>query len=148
MLNNVCMLIAGICIVLTPLGTSYASLVVAASVFGLTTAAFISLTSIVLCDLLGLGKLTNAFGLLSMGRGIAGIVGPPLAGAVFAETGSYDASFFLGGGLFLIGTALHFALFLPCFKNKEEEYIVEVQEREMNIIPQRTISEKPEPVQI
>jgi len=148
MLNNVCMLIAGICIVLTPLGTSYASLVVAASVFGLTTAAYISLTSIIICDLLGLEKLTNAFGLMTLARGVSSVLGPPLAGAMFARTGSYDASFFLGGGLFLIGTALHFALFLPCFKNKEEEYIVEVQEREMNIIPQRTISEKPEPVQI
>lgn len=44
------------------------------------SAPFISLTSIILCELLGIGKLTNAFGLLSMGRGIAGIIGPPMAG--------------------------------------------------------------------
>jgi len=44
------------------------------------TATWISLTSIVLCNLLGLEKLTNAFGLLTMTRGIAALIGSPLAG--------------------------------------------------------------------
>lgn len=43
-------------------------------------AAYISLTSIIICDLLGLKKLTNAFGLLTLARGIAGVYGPPVAG--------------------------------------------------------------------
>lgn len=43
-------------------------------------AAYISLTSIIICDLLGLRKLTNAFGLLTLARGIAGVYGPPVAG--------------------------------------------------------------------
>jgi len=43
-------------------------------------ATWISLTSIVLCDLLGLEKLTNAFGLLTMTRGIATLIGSPIAG--------------------------------------------------------------------
>ena len=43
-------------------------------------ATWISLTSIVLCSLLGLEKLTNAFGLLTMTRGIAALIGSPLAG--------------------------------------------------------------------
>ena len=40
------------------------------------------------------------------------------SGAVFQETGDYDASFFLGGALFLCGSLLHFALFLPCLNKK------------------------------
>jgi len=43
-------------------------------------ATWISLTSIVLCSLLGLDQLTNAFGLLTMTRGIATLIGSPLAG--------------------------------------------------------------------
>ncbi|XP_053408557.1 monocarboxylate transporter 14-like isoform X1 [Mercenaria mercenaria] len=185
MLNNVNMLIAGVCIFLTPFCNTYPLLVVAALVFGLTTAAyisltsiiicdllglekltnafglltlargvssalgppiaaaFISLTSIILCDLLGLGKLTNAFGLLSMGRGIAGIVGPPMAGAVFQSTGNYDASFYLGGGLFLLGTLLHFVLFLPCMKTKEEEIVINLDEQEMETMVPRPEPERP-----
>ncbi|KAL3886819.1 hypothetical protein ACJMK2_026787 [Sinanodonta woodiana] len=116
-INNVAMAIAGVAILLTPFCVSYESMCVVASVFGLCTAAYISLTSIIICDLMGLEKLTNAFGLLSMARGIAGIVGPPLAGAVFQSTGNYDVSFFLGGGMFLLGTGLHATLHIPCIKS-------------------------------
>ena len=47
---------------------------------GLSVSAYISLTSIILVDLLGLDALTSAFGLLVSFRGVASIVGPPLAG--------------------------------------------------------------------
>jgi len=45
-----------------------------------TAATWLSLTSIVLVNLLGLDKLTNAFGLLTMTRGVAALIGSPLAG--------------------------------------------------------------------
>lgn len=50
------------------------------SVVIIFSATWISLTSIILCDLLGLQNLTNAFGLLTMTRGLASIAGPPIAG--------------------------------------------------------------------
>jgi len=50
-------------------------------VVGYVVATWISLTSIVLCDLLGLQKLTNSFGLLSLMRGVASMIGPPIAGS-------------------------------------------------------------------
>lgn len=132
MLNNVSMLIAGAAIMLTPFCNDYVTLVIAASVFGLCTAAYISLTSIIICDLLGLEKLTNAFGLLTLARGVSTAIGPPIAGAVFQSTGDYDASFYLGGALFLCGAMLHFVLFLPCFKNKEETFdVVSAPDMEM-----------------
>ena len=46
----------------------------------LLVATWISMTSIVLVNLLGLQKLTNAFGLLALIRGIAIVIGPPAAG--------------------------------------------------------------------
>ncbi|KAL3886291.1 hypothetical protein ACJMK2_026298 [Sinanodonta woodiana] len=115
-INNFAMVFAGAAVLLTPFCENYESLCVVATVYGLSTAAYTSLTSIILCDLLGLEKLTNAFGLLSMSRGISGIIGPPLAGAVFQATGHYDVSFFLGGGLFLLGAGFHFLLHLTCVK--------------------------------
>jgi MCP family monocarboxylic acid transporter-like MFS transporter 14 len=54
-------------------------------VFFIFTAAFIALTSIVLVDLLGIAQLTNAFGLLCLLRGVAAIVGPPLAGKLILD---------------------------------------------------------------
>lgn len=45
-------------------------------------ATWITLTSIVICDLLGVQKLANAFGLLCLMRGAAALVGSPTAGIV------------------------------------------------------------------
>lgn len=127
-INNVALVVSAIALFLEPLCDSYESLVVFAAVYGLCVAAYISLTSIIICDLLGLEKLTNAFGLLTMARGVAGIYGPPVAGLVFQAYGTYDASFILGGAMFAIGAMFHLVLHLPCIKRlsskKQTEDIV------------------------
>jgi hypothetical protein len=41
---------------------------------------YVGLTSVVLVDLLGIDRLTNAFGLLLMFQGLATLIGPPIAG--------------------------------------------------------------------
>nr|KAG5700444.1 hypothetical protein BaRGS_010357 [Batillaria attramentaria] len=73
-------------------------------------AAFISLSSILICDLLGLEKLTNGFGF------------------VYDSTKSYDASFYLGGALLAAGAACHLGLKLPCVVQAEPKIFVEVIE--------------------
>ncbi|XP_058062284.1 monocarboxylate transporter 9 [Anopheles bellator] len=96
-LNNICLVISTIAVALTPFCHSYASYVVMAIAFGIAIAGYISLTSIILVDLLGLDKLTNAFGLLILFRGAATIVGSPLAGALYDATQSYSIPFFVAG---------------------------------------------------
>lgn len=54
-----------------------------AFVFGFTIGAYVGLTSVILVDLLGLDKLTNAFGILLLFQGIASFAGPPLAGMLY-----------------------------------------------------------------
>lgn len=71
-------------------------------------AGYISLTSIILVDLLGLDKLTNAFGLLILFRGAAAIVGSPLAGIVYDATNSYDIPFLMAAAFFAISTVTSF----------------------------------------
>jgi len=44
------------------------------------SAAFIALRSIVIVELLGIQKLTNAFGLTALFQGIAVLIGSPLSG--------------------------------------------------------------------
>lgn len=83
-MNNVCILLSGICVLAVPFcSSSYYSYVAVAIFFGLFVSAYISLTSIILVDLLGLENLTNAFGLLILFRGFAGIIGAPLAGKFY-----------------------------------------------------------------
>jgi MFS family permease len=108
--------------------------------FGLAIAGYISLTSIILVDLLGLEKLTNAFGLLILFRGAAAIVGTPLAGAIYDATNSYDIPFFTAGGLFAVSaiasflapvaqkykkqpeSPVHIEVLTPIEENDEDEY--------------------------
>lgn len=77
-----------------------------ALLFGFFVAAYVSVTSIVLVDLLGIDNLTNAFGILTLFRGSSSMVGPPIAGWVFEATESYDVSFFLSGGFLLLSGLL------------------------------------------
>lgn len=98
------------------------------------------MTSIILVDLLGLEKLTNAFGLLILFRGAAAIVGTPLAGAIYDATNSYDIPFFAAGVLFGLSaitsflapvaqrykkqpqSPVHIEVLTPIEENDEDEY--------------------------
>lgn len=44
------------------------------------SAAYISLRSIILVELLGLEKLTNSFGLITLFQGLSSFIGAPIAG--------------------------------------------------------------------
>ncbi|XP_037913959.1 uncharacterized protein LOC119653442 isoform X3 [Hermetia illucens] len=108
LLNNICLLISTIAVGLTPFCKSYAAYVTMAIFFGIAVSGYISLTSIILVDLLGLDKLTNAFGLLILFRGFATIIGSPLAGAVYDATQTYTIPFYMASAAFAISTLTSF----------------------------------------
>ncbi|XP_071454654.1 monocarboxylate transporter 5 [Hetaerina americana] len=109
-LNNAALTVAGISTLAAPISSSVAYQFFYSSLFGLTIACFASLRSILVVDLLGLDKLTNAFGLLLLFQGLAATVGSPLAGSFKEFTGSYDASFYLSGSLILISGVMCYPL--------------------------------------
>ncbi|CAL4074610.1 unnamed protein product, partial [Meganyctiphanes norvegica] len=111
-LYNVALTICGVGTCCVFWMTSYASQVFYAVLFGSMSGAYVGLTSVVLVDLLGMEKLTNAFGLLLMFQGIASLIGPPMCGALFDATGSYDYSFLLAGSMIAISGLMLF--FIPC----------------------------------
>lgn len=73
-------------------------------------AAYSALTPIILVDLLGIGKLTNGFGIIQLFRGIATLLGAPMAGVLLDLTHSYKIPFLVGGGLFLLSAIFGFIL--------------------------------------
>lgn len=75
----------------------FTSLFIYAILFGFTIGAYVGLTSVILVDLLGLEKLTNAFGLLLLFQGIATFVGPPIVGFLYDSTNSYTPGFVFAG---------------------------------------------------
>ncbi|KAH9509415.1 hypothetical protein Btru_045844 [Bulinus truncatus] len=120
MLYNTALTICGLATALSPVvGGNYALLVVYAAIFGIFIGVYVSLTSVVLVDLLGLEYLTNAFGLLLLFQGAATFVGPPIAGWLCDWTGSYDISFIVMGGLIALSGAMLY--FLPCVQRNMEK---------------------------
>ena len=126
--TNVAILLSGVSVLSMPFCTTYTAFIVVALLFGLFVAAYISLTSIVLVDLLGLDNLTSAFGLLVLFRGVSSMVGPPVAGSVYDATQSYDAAFYMAGGFLIVSSLISFGAELKLIcqnrnkdKNSEEK---------------------------
>lgn len=90
------------------------SLAIYAAVFGFTIGAYVGLTSVILVDLLGLEKLTNAFGLLLLFQGIATFVGPPIVGFLYDKSGSYTPGFAFAGAM--IGVSGFMLFFIPALQ--------------------------------
>lgn len=90
--------------------TSFGTLAFYSSVFGFTIGAYVGLTSVILVDLLGMEKLTNAFGLLLLFQGIASLIGPPMAGTLYDYTKSYSPGFVLAGVTIAISGVVLFAI--------------------------------------
>ncbi|KAJ1531849.1 hypothetical protein ONE63_000500 [Megalurothrips usitatus] len=107
LMNNVSLLVATLSVAAVPFCQSYSSFVAFAIFFGVSISCYISLTSIILVDLLGLDKLTNAFGLLILFRGVAAIVGSPLASVVMEASGTH-AAFFMAAALFALSALTSF----------------------------------------
>ncbi|XP_071516142.1 monocarboxylate transporter 14-like isoform X2 [Panulirus ornatus] len=137
-INNICIILSGVCVFLTPFATSYASFVVLSLFFGFFVSAYISLSSIILVQLLGLAQLTNAFGLLILFRGSASMVGAPISGSIYDATKSYDVSFYSAGALLFVCAGLHcivpfvqqccFKEYAPVRYTTNEEYLADVPE--------------------
>eukprot|EP00092_Neocalanus_flemingeri_P041880 GFUD01045614.1.p1 GENE.GFUD01045614.1~~GFUD01045614.1.p1 ORF type:complete len:717 (-),score=114.69 GFUD01045614.1:192-2342(-) len=100
--TNIAIILSAACVFVLPFCSTYSAFVAVALLFGFFVAAYISLTSIVLVDLLGLDNLTSAFGLLTLFRGSSSMIGPPINGWIFEETKSYDFSFFVSGAFLLV----------------------------------------------
>ncbi|KAH8398001.1 hypothetical protein KR222_009387 [Zaprionus bogoriensis] len=110
LIYNVCLTACGIATAMVPLCQDYASLLVYCSVFGFTIGAYVGLTSVILVDLLGLDKLTNAFGLLLLFQGIASFIGPPIGGWMYDLTDSYSPAFLMAGLTIAISGLVMFAI--------------------------------------
>uniref|UniRef100_A0A915DW67 Major facilitator superfamily (MFS) profile domain-containing protein n=1 Tax=Ditylenchus dipsaci TaxID=166011 RepID=A0A915DW67_9BILA len=101
-INNWSLVFCGVLTCICPMLPNYFWLCIYSILFGFAVSAYICLTSIVLSDLLGVERLTNSFGLLVVSRGVASLLGTPLAGIVYDATNSYDASFYFAGTLIVL----------------------------------------------
>ncbi|XP_075992589.1 monocarboxylate transporter 1 [Anticarsia gemmatalis] len=119
---NVCLTIAGISTALSMACWEFWGLAMYATSFGFTIGAYVGLTSVVLVDLLGLEKLTNAFGLLLLFQGIASLIGPPFAGWLYDTYKSYAPGFYVAGGTIALSGVILFLIPVIERRNKRRCY--------------------------
>merc|ERR1711971_818499 len=92
----------------------YMGQLIYAILYGITSAAYVLLTTLVLADLLGADKFTNAFGLLLLFQGVATLIGPPIVGVLFDHYRSYNSGFILMGVMIALSGLMLYPI--PCIK--------------------------------
>ncbi|XP_064594828.1 monocarboxylate transporter 12-like [Liolophura sinensis] len=95
-------LLAGVVSAIFPLCNSFPVFIVCCCIFGLCMASCVSLRTVVLADVLGVSKLTKAFGIVAFLQGVAFTVGPPISGALYDWTQSFLPPFLLAGSMYLV----------------------------------------------
>ncbi|KAJ8313311.1 hypothetical protein KUTeg_009097 [Tegillarca granosa] len=84
MINNVALICGGAATIFVPFYVDYGVMVTYSAVFGICIAVFVSLRSIIMVELMGIEKLTNAFGLVVLCQGLSSFIGPPIAASRFS----------------------------------------------------------------
>jgi len=108
--SNVAVLLGGGATMAAPLLSSFWMFAIYCSVFALGVAGFATLRSVICVELLGVEKLTSAYGLLMLFMGMAALMGPPFAAYLMNLTASYSLSFVVMGGLMVLSGILSFPL--------------------------------------
>ncbi|XP_016973674.1 monocarboxylate transporter 12 [Drosophila rhopaloa] len=109
-LNNIALTAGGLATIFSGVVINAASQWAFVFFFGICIACFSALRSLIAVELIGLEKLTNAYGFLMLFQGVAAIFGSPIAGALYDMTGSYNATFYFAGGLILLSAFLCYPL--------------------------------------
>ncbi|XP_067675785.1 monocarboxylate transporter 12-like [Haliotis asinina] len=100
------LMICGISSVVCPFLTTFPMLAGFAVVFGAFSGVFYGTRNVVLVDVVGVDKLSKAYGILLMSQGLSSILGPPLAGWIYDSTGDYSASFYTVGCMFIASSVI------------------------------------------
>jgi len=100
--------------------------------YGVTSAAYVLLTTLVLADLFGPEKFTNSFGLLLLFQGVATFAGPPVVGYMYDAYGSYNEGLIVMGVFITLSGLMLYPI--PCIRST-------IEKRQLKAIP--TSEEEP-----
>ncbi|KAM4612278.1 monocarboxylate transporter 13 isoform 2-T2 [Polymixia lowei] len=99
----------GAFMMLIPLGSlagSYPFLLVLSLFYGFCAGALTSLVFTVVPEIVGLGRMVGALGLLQLLESVAGLLGAPLSGLLRDLTGNYTASLMVAGSFLILGSTI------------------------------------------
>ncbi|CAF2926047.1 unnamed protein product [Rotaria sp. Silwood2] len=112
-----------------------------ASTFGFFSGGYVTLTAIVLVDIVGINKLSDAFGVLLLFVGIATAIGTPIVGGMRDAFAHFARPFlwpyFIFGGFTILSGAILFAIPLLQRKKSSDE---QVEMGCNNIFPEKDLT--------
>jgi len=93
--------------------TEYWSFALCCTIFGISLAAWVAVTSPAIVKMCGVDLLTSGFGTLTFVRGFAALIGPPIGGYLVDQTGGDKRSaFYLSAGLLFTSAVICFAAWI------------------------------------
>uniref|UniRef100_A0A146M148 Monocarboxylate transporter 5 n=1 Tax=Lygus hesperus TaxID=30085 RepID=A0A146M148_LYGHE len=107
---NISLTVCGLSCIMCIACSTFTTFAIVAAIFGLSCGAYVGLTAVVLVDLLGLDRLTNAFGLLLLFQGFASFIGPPITGGLYDYFQSFNHGFIFSGLMVCISGLMLFAI--------------------------------------
>ncbi|CAF1600271.1 unnamed protein product [Rotaria magnacalcarata] len=110
LVNNIGLTVAGVTTLLVPFCQTHVHLMVYCIIWGGFIAFHVSLSPVIVCQIVGLERYSSALGLTLMCRGITSLSAPPIMGAIRDFTDSFNIPFIIGGISFLTSALMHFAL--------------------------------------
>ncbi|CAF3952005.1 unnamed protein product [Rotaria sordida] len=122
-LYNTTLIIAGIATMFAPFCNSLVQThMIYAGLFGFFSGGYVGLTSIIIVDLVGVDKLSDAFGVLLLFQGVAVAIGTPIVGTMRDAFSGFDRPYLwpyliFGGSILLSGLIL-FAI--PILRRRKE----------------------------
>ncbi|UMM33333.1 hypothetical protein L5515_006857 [Caenorhabditis briggsae] len=134
--SNFATILGGIAVACVPFCTEYWHYVVFTIPFSAGVACFAALRSVICVELIGVEKLSNAFGILMVFMGIGAVAGSPVAGMLKDLTGKFDLPFYVMGGVFSFSGIMTLRLF--DIKAWEEKRKADRLGTEMRVLSQKS----------
>ncbi|XP_026072410.1 monocarboxylate transporter 13-like [Carassius auratus] len=103
----------GLSLMLIPVAVVYSGLIVISVVYGFCAGAMTPLAFALLPEIVGIGRVLGALGLLQLIESVGGLLGAPLSGWLKDCTGSYTVSFIAAGSFLVLGMLV--TMVLPYF---------------------------------
>ncbi|CAF3800653.1 unnamed protein product [Rotaria sp. Silwood1] len=124
-LYNITLIIAGIATMFAPFCNSFVQThMIYAGLFGFFAGGYVGLISIIIVDLVGVDKLSDALGVLLLFQGFAVVIGTPIFGTmrdVFSGTNRpYFWPYLIFGGSILLSGLILFGI--PVLKRRKERH--------------------------
>ncbi|XP_059831234.1 monocarboxylate transporter 13 [Hypanus sabinus] len=102
--------LTGVSLIILPFGRTYYLLMLIGIAYGFFSGALTPVVFSLLPEIVGIGRIYGALGLLQMLESVGGLLGAPISGWIRDATGNYIASFVVAGIFLLVASLVLFGL--------------------------------------